>query len=237
MSTVKLPIECVETRKKYILFKNDCGVSDHARWGSVYESYTYDYIKKHIHTTNTNIIDIGANFGFHTLEFADLVGNGKVFSFEPQLLVYYQLCGNIILNGLSNVVAKNIGLGDTATTLKMQNPNYFSESKINIGDSHLDCIIEENFNEVDVRTLDSFNIENVSVIKIDVQGFEPKVLDGAKETIEKNKPHIFIEIEPPQLALYGYTPEDIFNRLDNMNYTFEKTMDSPHLFDYVAFPK
>ena len=87
----RLPTEYIETRKEYILFKNDCGVSDMARNGGIYEHYIFDYIKNNIDIKGKTIIDIGANFGFHTLEFADLVGEyGKVISFEPQKLIYYQ---------------------------------------------------------------------------------------------------------------------------------------------------
>ena len=41
----KLPIEYVKNRKEYILFKNDCGVSDMTRRGGIYEHYIFDYIK------------------------------------------------------------------------------------------------------------------------------------------------------------------------------------------------
>jgi hypothetical protein len=90
---------------------------------------------------------------------------------------------------------------------------------------------------VDVNTLDSFNIENVSVLKIDVQGYEPKVLDGAKETILKNKPVIFIEVEAPQLSIYGWNENDIFSRIEALGYTYTKVLDAEHLVDYVAIPK
>ena len=81
---MRLPTEYVETRKKYILFKNDCGVTDMTRRGGIYEHYIFDYIKEKLNVQGTTIIDVGANFGFHTLEFADLVGDvGKVYSFAP----------------------------------------------------------------------------------------------------------------------------------------------------------
>lgn len=233
-----LPIEYVETRKKYILFKNDCGVSDITRRGGIYEHYIFDYIKEKLNVQGTTIIDVGANFGFHSLEFSDLVGDeGKVYSFEPQRLVYYQLCGNVILNGRANIYTNNVALSDEITILKMENLQYDSNEPINIGNAHLDACTHLAYNMVDVNTLDSFNIENVSVLKIDVQGYEPKVLDGAKETIFKNKPIIFIEVEAPQLSIYGWNENDIFTRLDELGYTYTRVIDAPHLVDYVAIPK
>lgn len=233
----KLPTEYIETRKKYILFKNDCGVTDMTRRGGIYEHYIFDYIKNNINVENTNIIDVGANFGFHTLEFADLVGNGgHVYSFEPQKIIYYQLCGNIILNGYDNITGHNIALGNEESILKMENLQYHSKNTINIGNAHLNAFYDNGFNYVDVKKLDDYNFNNISVIKIDVQGYEPNVLDGSIKTILKNKPIIFIEVEPPQLEIYGFKPEDIFKRLTSLGYTYQKVLDVEHLVDYVAFP-
>ena len=236
---MRLPTEYVEARdKKYILFVNDCGVTDITRKGGVYEHYIFDYIKEKLNVEGTTIIDVGANFGFHTLQFRDLVGeSGQVISFEPQKLVYYQLCGNIVLNGHDNITAYNIALSDEVNVLKMENLQYHSQGDINIGNAHLDACYDHGYNLVNVNTLDSFNFENVSVLKIDVQGYEPRVLDGAKETILKNKPVIFIEVEAPQLIIYGWKEEDIFNRLEALGYKYEKVIDAAHLVDYVSTPK
>jgi len=234
----RLPTEYIETRKEYILFKNDCGVSDMARNGGIYEHYIFDYIKNNIDINGKTIIDIGANFGFHTLEFADLVGEcGKVISFEPQKLIYYQLCGNIILNGYDNVTAYNVALGNETTTLKMENLNYHSDNTINIGNAHLNAYTDLAYNDVEVRPLDSYEFEDVAVLKIDVQGYEPKVLDGAIETIKKHKPIIFIEVEAPQLQIYGWNESDVFGRLDALGYEYKKVIDAAHLVDYIAIPK
>lgn len=233
MHNIKLPIEYVNNRKQYILFKNDCGVTDMTRRGGVYEHYIFDYIYKNLNVKDTNIIDIGANFGFHSLEFADLIGDGKVYSFEPQRLVYYQLCGNIILNGYQNIFAKNVALGDRDTTLLMENLDYESNETINIGNAHLDAFTTKG-SLVEVKKLDDYNFENVSVIKVDVQGYEPFVLDGAVETIKRNDPVIFIEVEEPQLSIYGFNSESVFSRLRNLGYKYQKSIEAEHLFDYVA---
>ena len=234
----KLPTEYVNTRKQYILFKNDCGVTDMTRRGGIYEHYMFDYIRHNLDVAGSTIIDIGANFGFHSLEFADLVGeNGSVISFEPQKLIYYQLCGNIILNGYSNITAYNLALSDEMTTLKMENLNYYSNETINIGNAHLDAYTDNSYNDVEVRTLDSFEFDSISVIKIDVQGYEPKVLDGASNTITKHRPVIFIEVESPQLQIYGYKDVDVFARLEKLGYQYKKIIDVPQLVDYVATVK
>jgi FkbM family methyltransferase len=235
---MRLPTEYVKTRKEYILFKNDCGVSDITKKGGIYEHYIFDYIRDNVDIKGKTIVDIGANFGFHTLEFADLVGeDGLVYSFEPQKLVYYQLCGNIILNGYKNITAHNLALSDEHNNLKMENLQYDSDDVINIGNAHLNAYYDNGFNYVDVKPLDSFEFQNLAVLKIDVQGYEPKVLDGAIETITKHKPIIFIEVETPQLQIYGWNDSDVFNRLDELGYEYRKVIDASHLVDYIAIPK
>ena len=118
----------------------------------------------------------------------------------------------------------------------MENPPYNADGIINIGNSHLDAFYQNGFNYVDVKSLDDYKFDNVAVLKIDVQGYEPKVLDGAIETIKKNKPVIFIEAEEAQLQIYGYTKNDIFDRLIKLGYSYKKVLDAEHLVDYVATP-
>jgi FkbM family methyltransferase len=69
----------------------------------------------------------------------------------------------------------------------MENLQYHSTDTINIGNAHLDAYYGSGYNDVEVRPLDSYEFENVAVLKIDVQGYEPKVLDGAIQTIKKHK--------------------------------------------------
>jgi FkbM family methyltransferase len=141
------------------------------------------------------------------------------------------------LNGYNNITAYNLALSDEHTNLKMENVEYHSDDAINIGNAHLNAYYDGGFNYVDVKPLDSFEFQNLAVLKIDVQGYEPKVLDGAIETIKKHKPIIFIEVETAQLDIYGYGDVDIFSRLEKLGYEYKKVIDAAHLVDYVAIPK
>jgi FkbM family methyltransferase len=210
--------------RKYILFPNDNAVSSTLINNSIYEPYYFDFISDNlINLEGTEIIDIGANNGHFTIEFAHYVGDtGKVHSFEPQRIIFQQLCGNVFLNGLDNVYTHNIALGDENSITRVEKPNYFNEGYVNFGDVHV--IKDQNIEseEVQVKTLDSYTFKNVNLIKIDAQGFEPYILSGAVNTINKHRPYIFIEIEEDQLKKYGFDEQSLINQIEKMDYTVKR---------------
>jgi FkbM family methyltransferase len=210
--------------RKYILFPNDNAVSSTLINNSIYEPYYFDFISDNlINLEGTEIIDIGANNGHFTIEFAHYVGDtGKVHSFEPQRIIFQQLCGNVFLNGLDNVYTYNIALGDENSITRVEKPNYFNEGYVNFGDVHV--IKDQNIEseEVQVKTLDSYTFKNVNLIKIDAQGFEPYILSGAVNTINKHRPYIFIEIEEDQLKKYGFDEQFLINQIEKMDYTVKR---------------
>jgi FkbM family methyltransferase len=229
----KLPVGVKFNRYHWLYFKNDPyvnGVCADANF--IFEEFMYHNIQKYkVQTEGTTIVDIVANMGSHTLNFAQLVGdNGKVYAFEPSRLVYYQLCGNVFANGFPNVYCENIALGDTneIDSISVEDLDYFNDS-VNSGNTHVGVFGKH---IVSVKNLDDYQLDNVSLIKIDVQGYEPYVLDGAKQTILKNKPTIFIEIEPEHLEMFGFNEWDVINRLHDLGYQ----VIHDHKFDYVAIP-
>jgi FkbM family methyltransferase len=154
------------------------------------------YIKK-----DTMAIDIGANIGTHSIPYSKLVGkNGIVCSYEPQSVIYNILNRNLQVNNVSNVRAFKCALGHTEMKVSMSNTvsdgkskgkllSYKSLDPINYGGIELGNHGEN----TEMRTLDSFNFDNVSFIKIDVEGCEKLVIYGGKETIRKNMPVILYE--------------------------------------------
>lgn len=206
--------------RKYVLFPNDNAVSSSLIEGWIYEEYLYHFINDNMIDLNgTEIIEVGANNGNFTVEFADMVGNeGKVYAFEPQRIIYQQLCGNIFLNGLDNVYTYNVAVGHENGKVNIEKINYHEKERVNFGDVH---IVNGNDSDISVQliTLDSIEYQNLSVIKIDVQGFEVYVIKGAVNTITKHRPFIFIEIENDQLNKYGFTEQDLIREIEDLNYT------------------
>lgn len=151
---------------------------------------------------NGVILDIGANMGTFTLPLAYYNKQYNIVAFEPQSMVYHQLCGNLALNGIQNVKAINIGLGERDELLKVTLPDYTQEE--NIGAFSLDEEVREHddylckttgrVEMIEIRKLDNFQIGNVRLIKIDVEGMELNVLRGGIETLKYNKyPPILFE--------------------------------------------
>lgn len=117
---------------------------------------------------------------------ARLVGpKGRVHAFEPQTKVYQELLANLNLNHIKNVVAHFAALGNTHGIIAMNIPSLQNEGGTQIGSGG---------NRVELRTLDSLELKNVSLIKVDVEGFELPVLQGAKKTMQTSKPALLLEI-------------------------------------------
>ena len=134
------------------------------------------------------ICDIGANIGNHSVYFSSILKR-DVFAFEPNKIARDILDKNIELNDLRNKVKVfQVGLGSEETQGSMD------INTSNLGASRLNLVPN---GDVAIKTLDSYITKNinVSLLKIDVEGFEIEVLEGAKETIKNNKPLIVIETQ------------------------------------------
>ena len=123
-----------------------------------------------------NCIDIGSHVGLWTRELASKLE--QVYCFEPNPVFIECFKKNITE---TNVQLFQYGLSNNEHTASMKETN---STMMNDEPGSIQC-----------RTLDSFNLNNIDFIKIDVDGFEVKVLNGAIETITRNKPAINIEMK------------------------------------------
>jgi FkbM family methyltransferase len=141
------------------------------------------------------VLDIGAFIGTHTLAFSEFVGpQGNVYSFEPRKEIYAILAENISLNNLKNVTSLNIGLAEKEDVLSLQSLDI--SQGINFGGLALDSndgSLITNTYQVRISTIDSLDIKKLDVIKLDVEGMERRVLDGAIKTVLRDRPVIFCE--------------------------------------------
>jgi len=139
-------------------------------------------------------IEIGANIGTHTVSMArKLAGMGRrLLAVEPQPVVFQNMCANLALNALFNVSVENAACGDTAGWLTFSAPDYLRENNFGGVSMREDGGGNQRVRAVrlDDIVADDFD---VGLIKIDVEGFEQKVLEGATQTIARCRPTLYLE--------------------------------------------
>jgi FkbM family methyltransferase len=143
------------------------------------------------------ILDVGANIGAYTVPLAKAFPEIEVHAFEPNPYAIAHLRRNITLNRLSNIRLYEMGLGDEPCVLEL---NAFDSKDLG-SSSFISPQRAGSKSEpipVQVEKLDNIyakDTREISLIKIDVQGFEFKVLKGACELISRNRPYILLEHE------------------------------------------
>lgn len=140
--------------------------------------------------TGDNIVEVGSNIGSHTLPLALHIGEqGKLYAFEPQRFIFQTLCANIALNSLNNVFCFQKAVGKKSDILFLPKVDYNKHG--NFGGVSLQKDGEE---KVDVITLDKYlDIDHLKLLKVDAEGMELDILKGAKKTIKKYRPFLFVE--------------------------------------------
>jgi FkbM family methyltransferase len=227
---------------RFALFPKDNAITSSIIEGWQYESYMFEFLyKNHIKTNGKDIIDVGGNNGNFAIDFAHMVGdNGKVHSFEPQRLIYYQLCGNVFINGLDNVYCHNLAIGSCVDSVFIETPNYFEKGYVNFGNVKIGKTGER----VVQVPLDQFEFNDVVFIKIDVQGYELNVINGAINTINKHRPYLFVEFEDDLLQDAGSSEKELQAKIESLGYIVKRFHDgvlhqttSGKCLDCVCIPK
>lgn len=136
-------------------------------------------------------IDVGANIGFVTTMLAGIVGpEGRVISFEPSPIVFPKLLKTIAANRLAHVTPMNVGCGASRSRKQLHQTSRSSGNASIIGRGG-DSI------EIRIVPLDEVTevwTSRVALLKIDTEGYEPHVLQGARRLIDEHRPIIYLEM-------------------------------------------
>jgi FkbM family methyltransferase len=154
-----------------------------------------------------DVIEVGANIGAHSVSIAKkLEPQGRrLMAIEPQPIIFQNLCANLALNGLFNVHTANVAISNTPGALNFLMPNY-RQSGSNFGGvamyesgaaPHGSITQTVSANRLDDLVPEGFD---VGLIKIDVEGFELKVLKSAVKTIARYRPVLYLENDRPELS-------------------------------------
>jgi len=196
-------IHVINSPLTFILPYNNIGYySTHG----LFESSLIEWCKQYCNK-NQIFLDIGAHSGTYSLCLSDLCK--KVYSFEPQQQTYYALCGSVCLSNKKNVECIRVGLGS---------PEQVGIKTLNIispdgGGSSIQSQISQvlSVEEIEIRTLDSFQLDNVGFIKMDIEGNELDCLKGSVETIKRsgNPTIIFESNTPNNPELFNYIVKEL----------------------------
>ena len=206
-------------------------LSLYGEWAGDELNFLHKLVKPGMH-----VLDIGAFIGTHTLAFSRFVGpSGQVYSFEPRREIYQVLCSNIDANEIKHVQAFNMGLAEAVGSIALESID-IAES-VNFGGLSIEGFVPKdikNIYEVPISTVDMLEVPAVDFMKLDVEGMERRVLEGAVEVITRDQPLIFCECnslasgyeifefcKPLNYRVYGllsaaYNPDNFNGVADNI---------------------
>lgn len=158
------------------------------------------------------VLDIGANIGALTIPLAQVPGVGAVHAWEPQPYVRELLEENVLLatppDGPVAIHAE--ALGEAPGELHVPDLDYTQ-----LGNFGGVALGDTGGTVVPVRTLDSYQFPRVDLLKADVEGHEAKVLRGARETIARCRPLLYLENDRPEQEA------ELLALLDELGYDWE----------------
>ena len=186
---------------------------------------------------NDVILDIGANIGTHSVILSRKSKLGKVYAFEPQSLTFSILQNNILYNSLTNVIPLHYAITTLDNQAVSMDNFSFVGKRVNNGALRLSPFKNKQIiGEVSLsRTIDSFNFKQVNFIKMDIQGSEIMALAGAKRTIKKSRPTMFIEIEQIHLEALGYTTIQLIEKIRSFQYVIYR-INANSFVDHLCVP-
>jgi len=151
------------------------------------------YFVKRLLRHGMHVVDVGANIGYYTSLFQSVIGpEGHVTCIEPSPENLVELHDNIRENGWSNVTLHECAVGNQTATVGLR-------WGVNSGV----VALSEGYLQATMCPLDSLVPDKCDFLKIDVDGYEWLVLQGARNVIERDKPILFLEYHPELVGRHG----------------------------------
>ena len=178
------------------------------------------------------VVDVGANIGIYTRFFSRLAGgSGRVHAFEPASSNFKRLQENV--GRLANVSLSHAAIGDHSGTIRL----YVSD-ELNVDHRTFDSGDGRKEIDVPVMSLDDYFVagQRVDIIKIDVQGYELSVLQGARRVLKENHDiKVLMEFWPYGLTKASVMPSDVIELIQSLGFEIRITSDPVgRLFDGAA---
>lgn len=186
-----------------------------------WEADTCRFLRATVKSGDT-VIEVGANIGAHTLLLGKLCAPGHVFAFEPTDYACAKLRANLALNP----DIQNVTLIQAAVT----------NHEHAIPNKHITCSWplfggsgEETVN-VEALALDEFPFDRISLFKVDVDGYDFKVLEGASNILRRFRPVVFVELCEYRLNEVGDSITKIRALMRDLDYQLDRMFGQNAVF-------
>ncbi len=214
------------------------------------------YLFKNL-TSEMTFADVGANQGEFALVAAKLASAGQVLAFEPENRMFELLEKNVRLNDYQNVTLFKLGLGSENSASKIYTS---TETALHHGwheglfTSYQDDTRAEFVQDIEIRRLDDvlaeIEVERIDYMKVDVEGAELPVLQGAIESLRRFRPKVLLEINETTFKAAGYSAIEILEFMTKLDYRFfsilrngkireeetQKIISNPRTFNILCQP-
>jgi len=237
--SVKIP-SSIELFGNKMYLKKQSFVSWKLSQEGIYEETETRYVMDQIKEGQI-VLDIGANIGYYTLIFANLVGKkGHVFAFEPEPDNFDVLKKNVETNNYKNTTTENLAVSNKIGNIKL----YLSKSNVGQHKIFPSKMTSDDYVNVNVTTIDEYFklsdlYDKISFIKIDVEGAEMSVLQGMDKLLEKNRLTLLMEFDLKQMIENNISPQDLLNFLVSkgfvLNYVDDKNKIIMHVKSINSF--
>ena len=181
---------------QFLFFRNDDPIGSCLQYYGEWAQQEFDLFDQLL-TPTSNVIDIGANIGTHSVYFSRKCQEGLVMSIEPQMFIFEILAANLLLNGCYNVMPMHAACSSETKQLSMNNINPFHGKKINYGEFKINSSntsgILTNCVKLDSLMSQVIGQKKVNFIKLDVEGHEEEVLSGGENLMRSHRPMMYIE--------------------------------------------
>jgi FkbM family methyltransferase len=246
---ISIDIPYIDNKKLNIAGDDTDGILHHSKTTNSFSFYLQKLVIDIclLYNSELTIINAGANLGLVCLPISMFCK--KILAFEPLPNIYNYLINNIKNNNILNIETFNCALSDSNKTLQME-PYGWDKTHMDSGHSVVIDNLYENDNQqyipkpeiptlfIDAKTIDSYNFDNIDMLLLDTEGYEPYVIDGAKDTISKCKPYIIIEHEIGHVKCRHMTSRSIIDNIIAMGYQQVKIIikDTHNHKNYVLLP-
>ena len=185
----------------------------------VFDEYVFNLSKVYI-KPDSIVIDAGANYGQMSILYSKLYNNVEVYSFEASKYIYDILVKNVELNS-KNIKTIHCALSDVTDEKYLATPSLKKYGTYGSLDLEVSNNKDSMNDKILIKQIDDFDFKKkISFMKIDVQGWDLKVLNGSINTIKKNRMPIIFEYEQVLEKKMNYTLDDFINFFKKIDYKF-----------------